>query len=104
MTAITRSTCIKTFLTLTFCVATTPAYSQEVPADYQAVMNTVGKSGDYKGNVLKVNIPRNHLHVKVAGYSLPTPFGIGGWFAMTKGDRSEERRVGKECRSRWSPY
>ena len=25
--------------------------------------------------------------------------------AITKGDtRSEERRVGKECRSRWSPY
>src|SRR3712207_9332081 len=22
----------------------------------------------------------------------------------TYGDRSEERRVGKECRSRWSPY
>ena len=22
----------------------------------------------------------------------------------TSGDRSEERRVGKECRSRWSPY
>ena len=21
-----------------------------------------------------------------------------------KGNRSEERRVGKECRSRWSPY
>ena len=21
-----------------------------------------------------------------------------------QGDRSEERRVGKECRSRWSPY
>ena len=21
-----------------------------------------------------------------------------------KGSRSEERRVGKECRSRWSPY
>ena len=25
-------------------------------------------------------------------------FGVGGGF------RSEERRVGKECRSRWSPY
>ena len=25
-------------------------------------------------------------------------------FAMQKGWRSEERRVGKECRSRWSPY
>ena len=23
---------------------------------------------------------------------------------LEKGDRSEERRVGKECRSRWSPY
>ena len=23
---------------------------------------------------------------------------------MNKGTRSEERRVGKECRSRWSPY
>src|SRR3712207_7544288 len=31
------------------------------------------------------------------------------WFegvvnAVTHRDRSEERRVGKECRSRWSPY
>src|SRR2546425_11950149 len=25
-------------------------------------------------------------------------------FATTVWDRSEERRVGKECRSRWSPY
>ena len=23
---------------------------------------------------------------------------------IKKGSRSEERRVGKECRSRWSPY
>src|SRR2546429_9912071 len=26
----------------------------------------------------------------------------GQW--SVQGDRSEERRVGKECRSRWSPY
>ena len=26
------------------------------------------------------------------------------WADMTKLCRSEERRVGKECRSRWSPY
>src|SRR3712207_9254481 len=25
------------------------------------------------------------------------------WAGVTPGDRSEERRVGKECRSRWSP-
>ena len=26
------------------------------------------------------------------------------WFTDIFGQRSEERRVGKECRSRWSPY
>ena len=26
------------------------------------------------------------------------------WGQEEKGTRSEERRVGKECRSRWSPY
>src|SRR5688572_32302868 len=42
----------------------------------------------------------------------PPPFerGIGlsvagdHEFASPNPDRSEERRVGKECRSRWSPY
>ena len=27
-----------------------------------------------------------------------------GGFVMSEKIRSEERRVGKECRSRWSPY
>jgi len=70
------------------------ASAQEVPSDYQQVLKIVGKSGDYKSNVLKVNIPRNDLHMKVAGYSLPTPFGFGGWFAMTKGDGGEEVVMG----------
>ena len=33
----------------------------------------------------------------------PAPFGLAFLAAMGYG-RSEERRVGKECRSRWSPY
>src|SRR5437667_7791374 len=77
-----------------FAFATTFGYSQETPSDYQEVLKIVGKTGDYKSNVLKVNIPRNDLHVKVAGYSLPTPFGFGGWFAMTKGDGREEVVMG----------
>ena len=28
----------------------------------------------------------------------------GGYSFAKSGARSEERRVGKECRSRWSPY
>ena len=29
---------------------------------------------------------------------------LGGNYSKTFKARSEERRVGKECRSRWSPY
>src|SRR5271169_6454622 len=40
---------------------------------------------------------RNHENVFVLG-----PTGVGKSFIASA--RSEERRVGKECRSRWSPY
>jgi len=76
-------------------VATSPtANAQEVPSDYQQVLKIVGKSGDYKANVLKVNVPRNDLHVKIAGYGVPTPFGFGGWFALTKGDGGDDVMMG----------
>ena len=59
--------------------------AQETPAEYQQVLTTLGKQGDYKANVLKVNIPRNDLSITVANVKTPTPFGFGGWVAMTKG-------------------
>ena len=34
---------------------------------------------------------------------IPTPFTEEHAWLLSK-SRSEERRVGKECRSRWSPY
>src|SRR2546430_8639742 len=37
------------------------------------------------------------------GAALTTPQGVF-LGATSHDDRSEERRVGKECRSRWSPY
>lgn len=59
--------------------------AQDMPGDYQQVLTTLGKRGDYKANVLKVNVPRSDLTVTVAGVKTPTPFGFGGWVAMTKG-------------------
>ena len=59
--------------------------AQEVPAEYQQVLTALGKQGDFKANVLKVNIPRNDVSVTVAGVKTPTPFGFGGWVALTKG-------------------
>src|SRR5213593_3513536 len=61
------------------------AGAQDIPAEYQQVLTALGKQGDYKTNVLKVNIPRNDVSVTVANVKTPTPFGFGGWVAMTKG-------------------
>ena len=61
------------------------ARAQDIPAEYQQVLTALGKQGDYKANVLKVNIPRSDLNVTVANVKTPTPFGFGGWVAMTKG-------------------
>src|SRR5262245_25496170 len=73
---------------------TRASLAQEMPADYKAVLQTLGKTGDFKANVLKVNVPRNDLSVTVAGVKTPTPFGFGGWVAMTKGDGGHEVLMG----------
>src|SRR5437762_5344399 len=75
---------------LTLCAAlflsfASVAGAQDIPAEYQQVLTALGKQGDYKANVLKVNIPRNDISVTVANVKTPTPFGFGGWVAMTKG-------------------
>src|SRR6266705_1997716 len=73
----------------------TPAASaQDIPAEYQQVLTTLGKQGDYKANVLKVNIPRNDVSVTVANVKTPTPFGFGGWIAMTKGTGGTDVMMG----------
>jgi len=60
-------------------------WAQDVPAPYKEALTFLGKSGDFKDSVLKVNIPRNDVTVTVANVATPTPFGFGGWIAMTKG-------------------
>jgi len=61
------------------------AMAQTMPADYDGVLKTLGKQGDFKDNVLKINLPRNDVKVTIDGIATPTPFGFGGWLAMTKG-------------------
>src|SRR3954454_14828944 len=75
-------------------LAATVASAQEMPADYASVLKTLGKKGDYKSNVLKINIPRNDLKVSIDGIATPTAFGFGGWLAMTKGDGGTEVMMG----------
>jgi hypothetical protein len=70
------------------------AHAQEMPAEYKQVLSALGKQGDFKDNVLKVNIPRSDVKVTVAGIATPTPFGFGGWVAMTKGDGGHQVLMG----------
>ncbi len=84
-------TCVFTLLLTGVPLAVT---AQEMPAEYQQVLTRLTRQGDFKDNVLKVNIPRNDLKVTVAGIVTPTPFGFGGWVAMTKGDGGHEVLMG----------
>ena len=60
------------------------ANAQETPSDYQQVLKVVGKTGDYKSNVLKVNIPRNDLKVSIDG--------IANAIWVRRLDRNDERQ------------
>ena len=72
------------------------AYAQTspVPTEYQQVLTTLNRQGDFVANVLKVNIPRSDLAVTVAGVKTPTPFGFGGWVAMTRGTGGRDVLMG----------
>ena len=86
--------CLVAPLVMATTVCAPAARAQDVPAEYQQVLSALGKQGDFKDNVLKVNIPRNDVKVTVAGIATPTPFGFGGWVAMTKGDAGHQVLMG----------
>jgi len=77
------------------CLSSYPsARDQDVPAPYQAVLSTLGRTGDFKDGVLKVNLPRTDLKVTINGRAMPTALGFGGWVALTSGDMGESVMMG----------
>jgi hypothetical protein len=65
-----------------------------VPPEYRGVLDALGKTGDFKAGVLKVNIPRSDLRVTIGDRPVPTPFGFGGWVAFTKAADGREVMMG----------
>src|SRR5215470_12957287 len=72
----------------------TKTFAQETPSDYQEILKSLNRKGDFKDGVLKVNIPRSDLKMTVAGVATPTPFGFGGWVAFAKGSGGGEVMMG----------
>lgn len=86
---------------MAFCCALTGLFgipdraaAQEMPADYKGVLADIGRAGDFKDGVLKVNIPRSDLQVTIRRRPAPTPFGFGGWVAFTKGAQGMDVMMG----------
>jgi hypothetical protein len=89
----------KTALILNFVffglgVFSSRASAQEMPSDYQDVLKSLDRKGDFKAGVLKVNIPRNDLKMTIQGFSTPAPFGFGGWIALTKATDGSDVMMG----------
>src|ERR1041385_5662350 len=81
-------------IVLSLILSALPLRAQDVPADYKSVLTSLGKTGDFKDGVLKVNIPRNDLTVTIKGRPAPTPFGFGGWVALTHGSEGHDVMMG----------
>jgi hypothetical protein len=77
-----------------FALATPARAQTATPKEYESVLTSLGKTGDWQDGVLKVNIPRGDLEVKIRGRAVPTSLGFGGWVALTKGDGGTEVLMG----------
>ena len=86
--------CLTTVAATAFLAAASPGLGQETPPEYAAVMTALGKKGDFKDGVLKVNIPRTDLKVTIHEKPVPTALGFGGWVAMSKGDGGHDVLMG----------
>src|SRR5229473_242471 len=82
------------FATICLLLCGLSAFAQDMPSNYQEVLKSLDRKGDFKAGVLKVNIPRNDLKMTIQGFSTPTPFGFGGWIALTKATDGSDVMMG----------
>jgi hypothetical protein len=82
------------FTSSCFLLSGMSSLAQDIPSDYQEVLKSLDRKGDFKAGVLKVNIPRSDLKITLQGVPTPTPFGFGGWIAMTKGTDGSDVMMG----------
>ena len=85
---------VLSFSYICLLLSATPTLAQDVPSEYQDVLKILDRKGDFKARVLKVNIPRNDLKMTIQGFPTSTPFGFGGWIALTKATDGSDVMMG----------
>ena len=70
----------------------------------ELIMNSIGLSSADRPVVAAANARAEETGAPAVSIELPDGTIVTGKTSSLLGARSEERRVGKECRSRWSPY
>src|SRR2546430_17173377 len=100
MTSTTRSVCRSTM------PGVSRSASQPPPLDSQQ-LELIGRSllvGELLRDGLEVALPERDRGIDLIVYLEGDQSGAPFIARPVQLKRSEERRVGKECRSRWSPY
>ena len=82
-------------------------FLRELPRDVPVTVlgvgsNVIVRDGGIKGVVIR--LMRGFTGIAVEGNDVVAGAGAPDLNVALTARRSEERRVGKECRSRWSPY
>src|SRR2546430_12140332 len=89
------------FALLAILALQTSAFAQDKAAKIDQMISLYQKYGQFNGSALVADngkvIYKKGVGLANMEWNIPNA-------SDTKFRRSEERRVGKECRSRWSPY
>ena len=76
-----------------------------IPTGSIGLNAALGVGGFPRGRVIEIYGPESSGKTTLAIHAIAEAQKAGGIAAFVDAEhRSEERRVGKECRSRWSPY
>src|SRR5688572_31324087 len=75
-------------------------WSSDVCSSDLSVPKTSGKRGIH----VFVPLAGGYTHEEAAEFACSIAAAVAAKVPTMTVERSEERRVGKECRSRWSPY
>src|ERR1043166_7856265 len=106
---------MRKYLTAALVVAALPVVAQTAKTPFTAVEQLTAEktvrhvSGQELGDTMKKGMTPGAFYSQVMlskhdGYQIINTIRDKDGQAEIHADRSEERRVGKECRSRWSPY